>query len=253
MPLICSSIMSKKIAEGLDGLIMDIKVGNGAFMKTITQARKLAYELQKIGNAFNIKTDITYSNMSQPLGRYAGLGCEIFESINCLRGNGPDDLIELSLDLGAKILLQNKKAKTESEAKNKMLKTINDGSALKKFEDMVDAQGGDLEYLQSSCTNKKNEFSVQADSEGYISSMDTEKIGWALVEIGCGRRRNRDVLDYSAGIKFNFKVGEKVKVKEQVYTLFGEDIKKLEVAKSMLHKSFKISSEKISKPKLILS
>ena len=253
MPLICSSIMSKKIAEGLDGLIMDIKVGNGAFMKTITQARTLAYELQKIGNAFNIKTDITYSNMSQPLGRYAGLGCEIFESINCLRGNGPGDLIELSLELGAKILLQNKKAKTESEAKNKMLKTINDGSALKKFEEMVDAQSGDLEYLQSSCTNKKNEFSVQADSEGYISSMDTEKIGWALVEMGCGRRRNRDVLDYSAGIKFNFKVGEKVKVKEQVYTLFGEDIKKLEVAKSMLHKSFKISSEKISKPKLILS
>ena len=253
MPLICSSIMSKKIAEGLDGLIMDIKVGNGAFMKTITQARKLAYELQKIGNAFNIKTDITYSNMSQPLGRYAGLGCEIFESINCLRGNGPGDLIELSLDLGAKILLQNKKAKTESEAKNKMLKTINDGSALKKFEEMVDAQGGDLEYLQSSCTNIKNELSVHADSEGYISSMDTEKIGWALVEIGCGRRRNRDVLDYSAGIKFNFKVGEKVKVKEQVYTLFGKDIKKLEIAKSMLHKTFKISSEKISKPKLILS
>lgn len=253
MPLICSSIMSKKIAEGLDGLIMDIKVGNGAFMKTITQARTLAYELQKIGNAFNIKTDITYSNMSQPLGRYAGLGCEIFESINCLRGNGPGDLIELSLDLGAKILLQNKKAKTESEAKNKMLKTINDGSALKKFEEIIDAQGGDLEYFQSSYTNIKNELSVHADSEGYISSMDTEKIGWALVEIGCGRRRNRDVLDYSAGIKFNFKVGEKVKVKEQVYTLFGEDIKKLEVAKSMLHKSFKISSEKISKPKLILS
>jgi pyrimidine-nucleoside phosphorylase len=253
MPLICSSIMSKKIAEGLDGLIMDIKVGNGAFMKTITQARKLAYELQKIGNAFNIKTDITYSNMSQPLGRYAGLGCEIFESINCLRGNGPGDLIELSLDLGAKILLQNKKAKTESEAKNKMLRTIDDGSALKKFEEIIDAQGGDLEYFQSSYTNIKNELSVHADSEGYISSMDTEKIGWALVEIGCGRRRNRDVLDYSAGIKFNFKVGEKVKVKEQVYTLFGEDIKKLEVAKSMLHKSFKISSEKISKPKLILS
>jgi pyrimidine-nucleoside phosphorylase len=253
MPLICSSIMSKKIAEGLDGLIMDIKVGNGAFMKTITQARTLAYELQKIGNAFNIKTDITYSNMSQPLGRYAGLGCEIFESINCLRGNGPGDLIELSLDLGAKILLQNKKAKTESEAKNKMLRTIDDGSALKKFEEIIDAQGGDLEYFQSSYTNIKNELSVHADSEGYISSMDTEKIGWALVEMGCGRRRNRDVLDYSAGIKFNFKVGEKVKVKEQVYTLFGKDIKKLEIAKSMLHKTFKISSEKISKPKLILS
>ena len=132
MPLICSSIMSKKIAEGLDGLIMDIKVGNGAFMKTISEAKILAAELKKIGSAFKIKTDITFSNMSQPLGRYAGLRCEIIESINCLNGDGPNDLIELSLELGSKILLQSKEANNENEAKKKMLKTIDDGSALKK-------------------------------------------------------------------------------------------------------------------------
>ena len=253
MPLICSSIMSKKIAEGLDGLIMDIKVGNGAFMKAISEAKTLAAELKKIGSAFKIKTDITFSNMSQPLGRYAGLGCEIIESINCLKGDGPNDLIELSLELGSKVILQSKKADNKNEAKKKMLETINDGSALKKFEEMIIAQGGNFEQLQMSQSNTKNKLYICSDRDGYISSMDTEKIGWALVEIGCGRRRDKDLLDYTAGIKFNVKVGETVKKGEKVYTLFGENIKKLESAKSMLHKTFKVSSETILKPKLILS
>ena len=252
MPLICSSIMSKKIAEGLDGLIMDIKVGNGAFMKTISEAKTLATELKKIGSAFKIKTDITFSNMSQPLGRYAGLECEIIESINCLKGDGPDDLIELSLELGSKVLLQSKKADNKIEAKKKMLETINDGSALKKFEEMIIAQGGNFEQLQMSQSNIKNELYICSDRDGYISSMDTEKIGWALVEMGCGRRRDKDLLDFTAGIRFNVKVGETVKKGEKVYTLFGENIKKLEKAKLMLHKTFNVSSETILKPKLIL-
>ena len=245
--------MSKKIAEGLDGLIMDIKVGNGAFMKTISEAKILAAELKKIGSAFKIKTDITFSNMSQPLGRYAGLGCEIIESINCLKGDGPNDLIELSLELGSKVILQSKKADNKNEAKKKMLETINDGSALKKFEQMIIAQGGNFEQLQMSQSNTKNKLYICSDRDGYISSMDTEKIGWALVEMGCGRRRDKDLLDYTAGIKFNVKVGETVKKGEKVYTLFGKNIKKLESAKSMLHKTFKVSSETILKPKLILS
>ena len=253
MPLICSSIMSKKIAEGLDGLIMDIKVGNGAFMKTISEAKTLAAELKKIGSAFKIETDITFSDMSQPLGRYAGLGCEIIESINCLKGDGPNDLIELSLELGSKILLQSKKANNENEAKKKMLKTIDDGSALKKFEEMIIAQGGNFEQLQMSQSNIKNELYICSDRDGYISSMDTEKIGWALVEMGCGRRRDKDLLDFTAGIRFNVKVGETIKKGEKVYTLFGENIKKLESAKSMLHKTFKVSSKTILRPKLILS
>ena len=216
MPLICSSIMSKKIAEGLDGLIMDIKVGNGAFMKTISEAKMLATELKKIGSAFKIKTDITFSNMSQPLGRYAGLGCEIIESINCLKGEGPNDLIELSLELGSKVLLQSKKAENNNEAKKKMLETINDGSALKKFEEMIIAEGGNFEQLQSSQSNIKNELYICSERDGYISSMDTEKIGWALVEMGCGRRRDNDLLDYTAGIKFNVKIGESIKKGESI-------------------------------------
>ena len=136
--------------------------------------------------------------------------------------------------------------------KKKMLKTINDGSALKKFEEMIIAQGGNFEQLQMSQSNIKNELYICSDRDGYISSMDTEKIGWALVEMGCGRQRDKDLLDFTAGIKFNVKVGETVKKGEKVYTLFGENIKKLESAKLMLHKTFNISSETILKPKLIL-
>ena len=133
-----------------------------------------------------------------------------------------------------------------------MLETINDGSALKKFEEMIIAQGGNFEQFQMSQSNIKNELYICSDRDGYISSMDTEKIGWALVEMGCGRRRNKDLLDYTAGIRFNAKVGETVERGEKVFTLFGENIKKLESAKSMLNTTFNVSSETILKPKLIL-
>ena len=178
---------------------------------------------------------------------------KIIESINCLKGDGPNDLIELSLELGSKILLQSKKADNENEAKKKMLKTIDDGSALKKFEEMIIAQGGNFEQLQMSQSNIKNELYICSDKDGYISSMDTEKIGWALVEMGCGRQRDKDLLDYTAGIRFDVKVGETIKKGEKVYTLFGKNIKKLVSAKLMLNKTFKVSSETILKPKLILS
>ena len=105
-PLICSSIMSKKLAEGLDGLVMDVKVGNGAFMKNFREAKSLGIELKKIGDSFDIDVSITYSNMSEPLGKYAGLKCEIIEAVDCLRGTGPDDVTQLSLDLCAYILVQ---------------------------------------------------------------------------------------------------------------------------------------------------
>ena len=118
---------------------------------------------------------------------------------------------------------------------------------------MIIAQGGNFEQLQMSQSNIKNELYICSDRDGYISSMDTEKIGWALVEMGCGRRRDKDLLDFTAGIRFNVKIGETVKKGEKVYTLFGENIKKLESAKLMLNKTFKVSGETILKPKLILS
>ena len=129
--------MSKKVAEGLNGLVMDIKVGNGAFMKTLQEAKVLANELKRIGQSFGIKTDIIFSNMSQPLGSYAGLQCEVLEALDCLRGKGPDDLVELSLELGSKIMIQSGLFKDSNESKIKMLEHLNNGKAFDKFEKMI--------------------------------------------------------------------------------------------------------------------
>ena len=116
IPLICGSIMSKKIAEGISGLVLDIKVGNGTFMKSKDMAIELGSWMKKIGEAFNIKTDIIYSNMNQPLGNYAGLSCEVFEAIECLKGKGPNDLMEVTFELGSKLLIQSGVTKTFSKA-----------------------------------------------------------------------------------------------------------------------------------------
>ena len=251
-PLICSSIMSKKIAEGLDGLAMDIKVGNGAFMKTFQQAKNLGVELKKIGNSFDIDISITYSNMSQPLGKYAGLKCEINEAVDCLKGTGPDDVTQLSIDLCAKILVQSGMSSNKSEAKTSLLKNIENGKALEKFEEMIVAQGGNLNDLYSKNNSVKNHFKIKSKETGYIKSINTEKIGWALVEMGCGKKVISDNLDHSAGIKINYKVGDKVYKGDTVYELFGFNEKKLKNAKIMLTNNFITSEQKQKRKKLII-
>ena len=251
-PLICSSIMSKKIAEGLDGLAMDIKVGNGAFMKNFQEAKRLGVELKKIGNSFNINVNITYSNMSQPLGNYAGLRCEIVEAIDCLKGNGPDDVIQLSLDLCSNILVQSGISKNKSKAKNSLLKNIENGKAIEKFEKMIIAQSGKLNDIYSKNNFAKNHIIIESQETGYIKAMNTEKIGWALVEIGCGRKVMGDFLDHSAGIKYNYKVGDTINKGDPIYELFGFDEIKLKNAREMLVDTFIISEEKVKKEKLII-
>jgi len=251
-PLICSSIMSKKIAEGLDGLAMDIKVGNGAFMKTFQEAKNLGVELKKIGNSFDIDVSITYSNMSQPLGKYAGLKCEIIEAVDCLKGTGPDDVTQLSIDLCANILVQSGMSTNKSEAKTSLLKNIESGKALEKFEEMIVAQGGDLKELYSKNNFAKNHIKIKSKETGYIKSINTEKIGWALVEIGCGKKVISDTLDHSGGIKTNYKVGDRIYKGDTVYELFGSNEKKLKNAKKMLKKTFSISENEQVQKKLII-
>ena len=252
LPLICSSIMSKKIAEGLDGLVMDIKVGNGAFMKTFQEAKNLGVELKKIGNSFDIDISITYSNMSQPLGEYAGLKCEIIEAVDCLKGTGPDDVTQLSIDLCANVLVQSGISTNKYEAKTLLLKNINNGKALEKFEEMIEAQGGDLNDIYSKNNFARNHIKIKSRETGYIKSINTEKIGWALVEMGCGKKVISDTLDHSAGIKTNYKVGDKIYKGDTFYELFGFNEKKLKNAKKMLTKAFIISEQEQEQEKLII-
>ncbi len=226
IPLICGSIMSKKIAEGISGLVLDIKVGNGTFMKTKKQAIELGTWMKKIGKSFNIKTDIVYTNMNQPLGRYGGLSCEIEESIKCLKGNGPKDLMNVVLTLGTKMLIQAGLAKNESEANKIQTKIINSGEGLALFKSATKMQGGILDKFNSQ-KKPKYENLIFVNNEGIIQSMDTESIGWALVKLDCVMHNKNNNLDYTAGIEFLKKVGEEVKNSEPVFRVFGSNKKKL--------------------------
>ena len=253
LPLICSSIMSKKIAEGLDGLVIDLKAGNGTFMKTLEEAKILGSGLKKIGEAFNINTDIVYTNMNQPLGRYAGLKCEILESIDCLNGNGPDDLMEITLELGSKILIQSKIAKNNQMAKDLILDSIENKSALSKFKEIVSSQGGDIDTLIEGGITKNNAFIIKSKESGFIKSIKTDEIGWALVEIGAGRRRENDKLDHLAGIEFINKVGDRVNKGDAIFRIFGNDTKRLNNARNMIQKTYSLTKTEIRKNKFIIN
>ncbi len=222
IPLICGSIMSKKIAEGLNGLVLDIKVGNGTFMKTISQAKKLGSLMKKIGDSFDIKTDVIYTNMNQPLGRFAGLACEIQESIDCLKGNGPKDLMDITISLGSRLLIQSGQTNNKSEAIKIQEDLIESGVALRKFESSVEKQGGILDEFKFK-NKPKYEKLIYLNKEGIISEMNTEMIGWALVQLGCVKKNNFDNLDFSAGIEFIKKVGDYVCKSEPVFRLFNSN------------------------------
>ena len=253
LPLICSSIMSKKIAEGLNGLVMDIKVGNGTFMKTMEEAKTLGSKLKKIGDTFNINTELVYSNMNQPLGNFAGLQCEILESIECLKGNGPKDIMEITFELGSKILLQSKTAKNIGEAKQLMLDTIKNRNALNKFEEIINAQNADFSSYIAEPLIPKYEIIINSHESGFISNLETEKIGWSLVEMGCGRKVEKDELDYTSGIEFLNKIGDKVKKGETIFRIFGNSLEKLNNAKKILDTTYTLTDSEVTKPKLIIT
>ena len=250
MPLICGSIMSKKIAEGIRGLVLDIKIGNGAFMKNLKDGKDLASKLMKVGDAFNVSTDVIFSNMDQPLGRTAGMWCEVNESINAMNGEGAEDLMNVVYNLGTKMLLQAKIIKSATEARQIQIENIRNGKALKKFQQMVKNQSGQID-LGPKINNPSYSHEVVSEHDGYVSSFDTTAIGWALVELGCGRKKSGDVLDNSAGIEFYAKVGEKIKKGEAIFRCFGSRKSKLKNVVNHIENTFCISDEKVKKPEPI--
>ncbi len=254
VPLISGSIMSKKIAEGICGLVLDIKTGNGAFMKNIDDAHKLGNSLIRIGKSFNINTDVVYTSMDQPLGKTAGLWCEIQESIDGLKGKGPDDTMQVTFELGAKLILQAGLSKTQSEALALQKELISNGKAYEKFLEMVEYQGGNSQDIKN--YNKlhlpKFSNSLKAEESGYIQSMDTYKIGIATVELGCGRKKTTDAVDSTAGIEFYKKIGDKINKGDTLLKFFNSDSNKLDPTKILLKDSIQVGKEKVEH-KLILS
>ena len=224
IPLISSSIMSKKLASGSDTILLDVKFGSGAFMKTVDDAKALAAAMVKIGKSFNKDTRAVITDMNQPLGNAIGNSLEVIEAIETLKGNGPKDLEELCLTLGSIILLQ-AKVETNLESARLLLKSkIADGSALNKLYQMIEAQGGNRkELLDYSCFKKsKNKIELYSDKEGYIEEIVALQIGECAMHLGAGRKTKEDIIDMSAGILLNKKVGDFVKKGEKICTIFTD-------------------------------
>ena len=221
------------------GLVMDIKVGNGAFMKTKRKALQLGKFIKKVGQAYGINVEILYSDMNQPLGRYAGLGCEVVEAINCMKGNGSKDLMENTFELCSCLLIQSGKARNKKESKQIFEKIINSGIGDDYFQRMISEQGGQLKKIEERNIPKFEKI-IRSNKEGTIIYMDTEKIGWSLISLGCGKIKNSDILDYTAGIEFLVKPGDEIKIDSPVYRVFNSDSKKLFLASEMLPDTFKV-------------
>jgi pyrimidine-nucleoside phosphorylase len=245
--LICASIMSKKLAEGIDGLVLDIKVGSGAFMKTPKEAKALALGLVGIAKSAKKKVSALITDMNQPLGRAVGNSLEVEECLDILKNRGPGDLRSLSIELSAEMIFMGGKAKNLKAARNLAEEILQSGKALRCFEEIVAAQGGRFPVPRAS-----NSCAVLATKNGYISKMETEKIGTASLLLGAGRKRSEDKVDPSAGIILHFKIGEKVKKGNALATLYFNDEKPIEDVKKMLIDAIGISLQKTQRPRLII-
>lgn len=253
IPLIASSIMSKKLAAGADVIVLDVKTGSGAFMKTEEDSIKLAEEMVKIGNNVGRKTLAVISDMDEPLGYAVGNAIEVKEAIDTLNGHGPADLLELCLTIGSLMAIGTGKAGSTEEARKLLIEKLDDGSALKKFAEFVEAQGGDSAPVfntdllpQASIVRE-----VTSPVDGYVSHIESDRVGISAMKLGGGRETKESEIDLSVGILINKKVGDSVKKGEKIATLYANDNAKLEAALSELEQSYSYSQTPVERPELI--
>lgn len=242
MSLIAGSIMSKKLAAGADKIVLDVKCGSGAFMKTPAEAKELAETMVKIAKAAGRDAHALITNMDQPLGNYVGNLLEVWEALEVMRGNGPDDLVELCVKLVAEMMILAGKAKRH-EAEEMARRVICDGEALARFKLMVERQGGDWSYLENKDNLVKAPVMVDytAEKSGIIRHMNCEDVGLAAGILGAGRERLEDRIDPHAGIVFHAKVGDAVEVGAPICTLYTSRPETVEEAKAKLAEAIKIS------------
>ncbi|MFQ8706042.1 MAG: pyrimidine-nucleoside phosphorylase [Thomasclavelia sp.] len=210
IPLIASSIMSKKLASGSDTILLDVKYGKGAFMRTKEEAKKLAYTMIEIGQHLGKDTRAAISDMNQPLGNAIGNSLEVIEAINTLKGKGPKDLLDLCLETGSHMLVQAKRCQNEIEALQLLKQVIADGSALNKLKKMVNYQHGDVDIIDNPKLFKQAKIilPVKVNKEGYIKDLEAKTLGMISMKLGGGRLTKEDTIDHSAGIILNKKIGD---------------------------------------------
>lgn len=243
--LIASSIMSKKIASGADAIVLDVKVGEGAFMKTKEDAHELAREMVDIGHHVGRQVVAIISDMDQPLGFAIGNALEVKEAIDTLKGKGPKDLMEICLELGSQMVVLAGKADDDKEAKKMLIDTIESGSALNKLKEFVIAQGGDSSCIDDTEILPKSKFviSVESDKEGYVNKIHAENIGIIAMELGAGRATKEDLIDQSVGIVLNKKRGDKVNKGDILAYIHANDINKAEKAKRDILNNYEINDK----------
>lgn len=249
IPLIASSVMSKKLASGSDCILLDVKFGNGAFMKNAETAEELAHIMCNIGNALGRDTRAVLTDMEQPLGHAVGNALEVKEAIETLHGHGPKDFTELCLRSGAIMLEQAKIAKNEEEGMAMLQKVIDNGEAFNKLKEMVKEQGGDVSYIEhpEKFPLAKHIVEVKASKEGYVKRIVALEIGESAMRLGAGRETFDDVIDMSAGIVLNKKVGDKVKKGDVLCTVHTNKDEFSEILKD-IENSFIIVEEFVSVP-----
>jgi pyrimidine-nucleoside phosphorylase len=253
IPLITGSIMSKKLAEGIDALVLDVKTGNGAFMKEMKDAEQLAHSLYDTAKAFGKKCIAFITDMNQPLGNYIGNWLEVYESIQVLRDGKKNDLTELSLILSGAMIYLGNKAKTLEEGIEKAITILNSGKAFDKFLEIVKAQGGDVSYLKNPEKYPKSKYhkKIKLVNEGYLSFVNTYEIGMAAIDLGAGRLKKEDKIDPKAGIIFNFKIGDKISRDDVIAELFSDSNEKIKLAEKRVLKAVSLSNKKVKSLDLI--
>jgi len=248
IPLIASSIMSKKLASGADAIVLDVKVGHGAFMKTEEEAIKLAELMVSIGRLAGKKMTAILTGMDEPLGHKIGNGLEVYEAIETLQGNGPKDLVDVTVEIGAHLLCDAELETDFNRAKERLIEALNNGKAYQKFLELVKTQGGDVHALENptSLISKKT-VQVKAEQEGYIVDMNALDIGKAAMRLGAGRETKEDDVLLDVGLDLHKKIGSYVKKGDVLATLYVQD-KGIEEATSLVLKAITLGSKKVELP-----
>ena len=254
IPLIASSIMSKKIAAGASKIVLDVTCGNGAFMKTKEKAIELAKIMKQIGEMTGKETICIITNMEEPLGNAVGNSLEVIEAIKALNGNMPQDVKEVVLELGSYMLKLAGKGENIEENKEKIEECISSKKAYRKFVELVEKQGGDSSYISDISKFKKEKYSINilASKEGYIKELKAENIGKTACYLGAGRIKKEDEIDLLAGIVLNKKVGDYVQEGEILATIYTNNKTKLEQAKKNFEEAIIITNQRVERSKTIL-
>ncbi len=257
IPLIVASIMSKKLAEGLDCLVLDVKTGNGAFMQKFEDSKRLSKALVETGNSCGVKTQALITDMNQPLGKYVGNAHEVYECIKVLRNeieDGMQPMLEVSIELTARMLLMSDICDSIESAKSKINDCLESGEALEKFRENVELQNGDPKICDSPeilLDKDLIEFEIKANATGFINEIETDEIGKAISAIGGGRLKAEDSIDHSVGFACISKLGDKINANETLGILYCRNTEQADSISGKLQSAYKINDEKPEKPKLL--